>query len=480
LNRQLAQAQTQERAARTAAKKAEASAKALREETVRLKQTVTQIRASAANDIRKRDLTLAKLKTHLSTQQRGAKSAQSAMTLVIQPGVGKVSSVPGRSEESVPVDAHYDLTKETTEFLTKLSQSLSDENDALITLVRSSLATLKKLQGFPGEQERASELEVIEEDPATSLVSAPPIAVDVLEKEMDHVLESLRTILTSPNFVPIDEVHVRDEEIHKLRAGWDKMEAKWRDTVVMMDSWQKRVLNGDDAMNIEEIKRVLGLGKQVNMETGLLDDDTMSIIDASVDDIQGSFQVSADLDLSREALTAPSRPATKPRSENALKEASGNTHRSPKRVAFPLEPRHEVIVDENTCGSEGTSTNQSSLGKASFSRKRDGGSKVSCHDDEPGLFMVIDPNMGRKRSSSPTPLAGERSPKLTLQEKLNIAQAEAEAEMVASGLKLEDLAPGGVAVTKGAKVRRAGVTGRPRRRKSTLTPDELEKLMYAD
>ena len=77
-----------------------------------------------------------------------------------------------------------------------------------------------------------------------------------------------------------------------------------------------------------------------------------------------------------------------------------------------------------------------------------------------------------------------------MQEKLNVAQAEAEAAAVAAGLRLEDLPvpalppPGAEEVkktqtqqTKPAGVRKTRVNGRPRRRKSTLTPDELERLM---
>jgi hypothetical protein len=73
-----------------------------------------------------------------------------------------------------------------------------------------------------------------------------------------------------------------------------------------------------------------------------------------------------------------------------------------------------------------------------------------------------------------------------VQEKLNVAQAEAEAAAVAAGIELDDVIDDGPRgsmngeqrredeVTRNRKTR---IKGRPRRRKSTLTPDELERLL---
>jgi hypothetical protein len=90
--------------------------------------------------------------------------------------------------------------------------------------------------------------------------------------------------------------------------------------------------------------------------------------------------------------------------------------------------------------------------------------------------MHIDSFQTLKRSSSPGPHPGERSPKLTVQEKLNVAQAEAEAAAVAAGLRLDELVAE-IDSKSRSKSRKPRVTGRPRRRKSTLTPQELEQLM---
>jgi hypothetical protein len=116
----------------------------------------------------------------------------------------------------------------------------------------------------------------------------------------------------------------------------------------------------------------------------------------------------------------------------------------------------------------------------------------------------IDPLQTLKRLSSPHPHAEERSPKrssspqLTTQEKLNIAQAEAEAAAVAAGLVIEELDIELEGLEKNEAVRteeeikprgrrdlvshsrKTKIGGRPRRRKSTLTPEELESLMFVN
>jgi predicted nucleic acid-binding Zn-ribbon protein len=74
LARQMSLAQSQERSARAALRTAESSARSLREEMLRLKTTVQQVRTSCANDVRKRDVQIQRLKSHLTTQQRGNKT----------------------------------------------------------------------------------------------------------------------------------------------------------------------------------------------------------------------------------------------------------------------------------------------------------------------------------------------------------------------------------------------------------------------
>ena len=191
-------------------------------------------------------------------------------------GGGGMARMGGPEALSVD-DPAYSLQQETTEFLTQLSQGLSDENDGLIALVRHTLTTLRELQGISSELEHAGDRESDHRDGAASqsdvnnegngdnvsgqeMMQVLPSSVDTLSQDMDRLLDNLGSLLTSPNFIPIEEVTTRDEELARLRHGWEKMETRWREAIIMMDGWRRRMLSGGDTVNLEELKIGLKLG----------------------------------------------------------------------------------------------------------------------------------------------------------------------------------------------------------------------------
>ncbi|KAF2119466.1 Afadin and alpha-actinin-binding-domain-containing protein [Lophiotrema nucula] len=497
LARQLSLAQSQERAARAALRTAESSARSLREEMLRLKTTVQQVRTSCANDIRKRDVQIQRLKSHLTSQQRGNKTGLVGASITITPGsIGANGGANSLKDDGPDVDdPEYSLKQETTEFLTQLSQSLSDENDNLIGLVRSTLVTLKELQGMP-ETQRHDDGEGLstigEEDESTGhgLLHALPTSYEILATDMDAVLENLKTLLTNPNFVPIDEVESRDEEIVRLRAGWERLEARWRDALMLMDSWRKRMANGGDTINLEELK--LGMGLGVGLETVKGD---ASII---TEDEEGVSSVFDELDEADELEDPPSPEADDVPDKTsgsdmfklklhpdqpALREGNGNV-KSPRKVAFAPSPAStpSQVLDENADASGvdlvdvGKSARSSASAKTSRADEAVRQSRSTAQDSRI-------PRQAKKRLSSPHAHPEERSPKLTVQDKLKVAEAAAAA--VAEGLQSVRTEGTASAVNdverkqrrRSSPMKTTRIGGRPKRRKSTLTPEELQDLM---
>ncbi|KAF2857130.1 hypothetical protein K470DRAFT_208200, partial [Piedraia hortae CBS 480.64] len=227
--RAAAQARVAQNAAEAELKAAERTIKRLQDQTARLKANLTQTRTLCQNDIRKRDVELARLKSHLQ-QHRSGRAAPPTMTIT-----------GGTAKTTQPLpdvhSAEYSLKQETTEFLTQLSQSLSEENDSLMRAVRNALVTTRELLGVA--------------------VVPQPSEHTTLEAELEQSLSELKVMLSNPNFVTLDEVEVRDEEIARLREGWEKMEARWRDVVAMMDGWRKKVGTGD-TIKLEDLR--LGMG----------------------------------------------------------------------------------------------------------------------------------------------------------------------------------------------------------------------------
>ncbi|KAF2853372.1 hypothetical protein T440DRAFT_465773 [Plenodomus tracheiphilus IPT5] len=512
LSRQLSLAQAQEQSARKALHTAESSARKLRAEMQRLKTTVEQVRTSCTNDVRKRDKEIQRLKGHLTSQQRGNKTGLVGASITINPGsVGLGGSTSAIHDTAPDVDdPEYSLKQETTEFLTQLSQSLSDENDNLIGLVRTTLGTLRELQGMPDHAPREQEegLSMIgeeDEDTHQGIVHALPTDYETLATDMDTVLDNLKNLLTNPNFVAVDEVEMREEEILRLRAGWEKMEARMREAFMLMDSWRKRMTNGD-TINLDELKMGFGFGMSLDRDdredTSVNDEDEEAVEDGSsmfddeVDE-ENDEQVEEATDDESAVQALPSPEAEKGAQEKsssdmfklklqpnppALRETNGNASpsRSPRKVAFsasiPNTPSQ--VEDENA---EASGIDLVGVDKASRAgsatkapQSQDRATKSRSRDDRT-------PRHTKKRLSNEAH-PDEPSPKLTVQDKLRVVQAEAESAAIRAASPVKKAGEAGQAAEPRSAKRpprspiKTRVGGRPRRRKSTLTPEELESL----
>ncbi|CAO2657929.1 Nn.00g071890.m01.CDS01 [Neocucurbitaria sp. VM-36] len=549
LARQLSLAQAQEQAARKALHTAESSARKLRVEMQRLKATVDQVRTSCTNDVRKRDKEIQRLKSHLTSQQRGNKTGLVGASITINPAsIGLGGATHGiRHDAPDPNDPEYSLKQETTEFLTQLSQSLSDENDSLIGLVRSTLMTLRELQGMPehSRPEDAEGLSIIGEEDESArqdMLQSLPTNYETLANDMDTVLDNLKNLLTNPNFVAVDEVEMREEEIHRLRGGWEKMEARLREAFMLMDSWRKRMTNGD-TINLEELKMGLGLG--IGLETVNRDEISMLDEEEVDEDVSSVFDDELDEGDEQRELPSPEADHVAERTtgsdmfklklqpnQPALQETNGNKSpsRSPRKVAFsasiPNTPSQLENESENAdaSGIDLVSVEKrsrpSSATKAPFSEERASrpagqdtrtprhvrcdniadqiikmASKVNFSSPQSSFLLYLpsattsplnlsnDYQQTKKRHSSPHAHPDERSPKLTIQDKLRVAEAAANARTIKAASPVKKLNDDGDVPEEESQRRpprspvKTRIGGRPRRRKSTLTPEELDNLL---
>lgn len=367
LTRSLALTEAQERSLKSNLSTAEGTIRRLKEQVQRMKTTVQQVRAQCANDIRKRDLEMQRLKSHLAERQRGKREGFSVTTININPNANR--SQLGASGGERVNDPGYNLKQETTDFLTELCQSLSDENDTLIELARNTVQTLKELQGFPQGEGPGNEKEVpgidsgAEVHKASSLgaVTTLPTSCEELSLRMDAVLEDLRTLLTNPSFVPLEEVEIREEEITRLREGWEKMENRWKQTVGMMDGWQRRLADGGDSIRMDELRRGMALDlsftstEDVSMQGGVETNNIPPIMEDQREEMSEAEDQVAEVEPASNAPSSRSKIRKVPeRPERALRERNDNATARPKRfrkVSFtpglqgsPCEPS----ADEET------------------------------------------------------------------------------------------------------------------------------------
>ncbi|PWY79234.1 NIMA interactive protein [Aspergillus heteromorphus CBS 117.55] len=465
LARSLALAEAQERALKANASSADTTVRALKEQVQRMKTTVQQVRAQCANDIRKRDLEMQKLKSHLAERQRGRREGLTTTTININPAASQASSRSRLAAGGEGLnDPGYSLKQETNDFLTELCQNLSDENDTLISLARNTVETLKDLQGLSQAEEEDGSLH--------GSVTALPASCDELSAQMDHVLEHLRTLLTNPSFVPLEEVEVRDEEIKRLREGWEKMEGRWSQAVTMMDGWQKRIADGGHSVQAEELRRGMTLDlrldtTQARSKDGDQDTSMRSPIfeDQQAEEAEEQTAVEVAPEKPRRSPTpkkthAPIREGRLRRPSQALKERSDNimTGRSPRKVSFttglqkpPCEPSGG---DDETLQ---VKAHRSEAVTRRASKKKSESKVPSRRGDSP------------QQRESRLIAAVSNSSRMSVSEKLEAVESEARAA--------EQARKESESRKRGRAAKGSSSKGRQNRRRSTLTTDELGELL---
>ncbi|KAH0562421.1 hypothetical protein GP486_002894 [Trichoglossum hirsutum] len=503
LDRQLSVAQGQERAFKATLRTAENSARSLRDEMLRLKAMLQQVRTQCANDIRKRDIQIQRLKSHLGAQQRGSKPPLTNSTITITPSSASNIGLPARDEASLD-SPNYSLAQETTEFLTQLSQNLSNENDNLIGLVRSTLITLRSLQGLPSPSPVTQEVDVavpigdelngeiggLESNPLHAL----PTSYDALSTDMDDVLDHLRTLLTNPSFVPIEELVAREDEITRLREGWEKMESRWRDAVAMMDSWRKKIAESGGSVNVDELRIGLGLkggdpekvdrtarftprgDVEEGVESGLYDDDD--------DDEENPEPKARDLNVDEvdEEISEEDEPLGVGLQPDGLVLGELNTNiqsstSTQKDACSTIEEENtQDLVDEDEVALLNTSAATAEMPAPpgnqppERTKVRFAESRIPRHTQK-----RIPPS-----SSAPTgkpnhpPSTTATTATTLIQQKLDGAKAEADAAVARRRAALSRPNPQATAAAVGGKKITSGKTAR---RRSTLSPEELETLI---
>ncbi|RYP90723.1 hypothetical protein DL770_003188 [Monosporascus sp. CRB-9-2] len=263
--RRLDGAEATERALRAQLRAAEGSVHRLKEEAQRTRALVAQTRAACATEVRRRDRQIEGLKRAVVEAGRVRGSGGSGSSSGRRNGnvtTITISGEVGGEDEALPpgatADEAYDLRMETNEFLTRLAGSLNEENEGLRALVRRAVEGLREMSGLEGAAGKGGDGGGIA-DAAAPQQQRQQRSAEELAAELDAVLDHLRTILTNPSFVPIEEVEVRDEEIQRLRAGFERLETRWKDAVVLIDGWRRRMGSGGRSVDVEELSAGLRL-----------------------------------------------------------------------------------------------------------------------------------------------------------------------------------------------------------------------------
>ncbi|ORY77042.1 Afadin and alpha-actinin-binding-domain-containing protein [Protomyces lactucae-debilis] len=184
----------------------------------RVSLALQHIKTQMANDLRKRDLQIARLKEQFldgalsSTNLQGSRRGGKLTGLMRIHGSGSVRAQPMQHDTR----AALQLQAESEQQLTTMVQEVAQENDALAELLQATLASLESL--VPLEEA---------EDAAAPLVRSVAQSIIMLEAQLQVRLTALRSMLEMPNYVPLEEVERRDIRISELSLRLQQIETEW-------------------------------------------------------------------------------------------------------------------------------------------------------------------------------------------------------------------------------------------------------------
>ena len=490
--RKIKEADAQERALKASVRKAESAAKELKEQALKMKSTLDQVRAKSVLDVRKRDLEIEKLKGHVSTLQRGQRGANGG------PKMMKQESVSGRGTRNAHDvnNADWCLEKESNEFLAALVNETSGENVVMRAIITGTLETLREMTGLedsdvkdeteldgigiPG-QYRKSRQKAAEKEQEAALVSC-----ETLARNITAALEHCRSILRDPSFVPLEEVHIRDEEITKLRDGWERMASRWKEAVTMMETWRHNMLAGSpEKIDMNELSQlefgrsvaVLPDGQPVLSREEIYSSILMdsSRIEVPEEETKYEPELERQKRTHEDFLAHSNVPRLFPEDDDSF---HPDDEPSPKRLAISPKrgmrlprPTHALTETEGNTRAPATVAEEEAV-QAMLSHSGDSGigsldGSAAEGVDENDTFA------GRHLAQSRMPRQPKSTlPVLTVSEKLAAIEAEAkEAEEERQREQAE------ATHKRKPAVRRKTESLRRSRRRSTLAPEELAKLM---
>ncbi|OAP64091.1 hypothetical protein AYL99_00063 [Fonsecaea erecta] len=502
LSRSAAATEARERALKASVRRLENQAKELREQMLKTKSTLDQVRGKCLNDLRKKDAELDKLKAFLAGLQRGKKDSSGIKinTINWEPELKGKELRNGQDVNS----SEWSLEKETNEFLAALVNETSTENVSLRRIVTDSMRILRDMTGLEDRGADAENEEDHYREASRESTSQQPQAEDLtscdeLAEHMDAILGHCQSILKDPSFVPIEEVEIRDEEIIKLRAGWEKMANRWREAVTMMDNWRRRMVENSEGLSRDDLSK-LEFGKSVallpNGQPVFGTDDELSSIlyenskleedqprdgelppEPKPEDIGHSSSAQSDLvkkgPLKRQSpeldldLDTPLAQERSPKRRASIARKAGN-------LGKPIRPLQTIDMNSLNrspkAGPERWTASRKSADSGIGSIDSAVDDKPEPGDDEDNYGQELGKGMIGLESRLPRQKK-KQQPALTIGEKLAAIEAEAVATQ-------QDLPSAGGA--RGAK-RKHGVhaakTRKASRRRSTLSPEELAELM---
>lgn len=231
----------------------ESSNKTLREDLSKFKALQQQSKGQFANELRKRDVQISKLKQRLQDPVVRSKPLTGSSGSFSRIYNSYTSGQPPLSKALVKSDA----TNSDTSDILPLLRALARENSMLFGLAYKTRLVLDNVAQYGFKDDPNLELSPEEMDNIQSLGydvdssgnheeltlnSARTIRrtlnVTRLGAETAQSLERLSQLLHSAEFVPVAEVQRRDKDLAQLQSQLEQVTANWQRAIKTMDEWK--------------------------------------------------------------------------------------------------------------------------------------------------------------------------------------------------------------------------------------------------
>lgn len=220
--------------------KANAEMKQLRDSLQKTTAALNHTKTQTSNDLRKRDAQITRMKEHL-IDGGTVRRSKAASSMTIRTNAASINNGPPAFASYVTHDPSLQasLSQEADDQLRRLAQEVSQENDQLAELLQATLASLDALVQIEEEEH--------------PLFSSTSQSIIMLEAQLKVRLTALRNILEMPNYVPVEEVEIREDKIKDLQKRLVQIESEW--------SAAQNVLKGLTATVLDGTKSVAALGE---------------------------------------------------------------------------------------------------------------------------------------------------------------------------------------------------------------------------
>lgn len=227
----------------------------------RLKNIVKQHRQQFANELRRRDMQIGKLKERLQDTTRRTKTLSGVSGTLSKSynsySTTALSSVVENNESTDSIDS-------VSSELASMNNSLVAENNALLVMLHEIRDSLSFVTDETHSNIISQESATYNENPQNSTeVLIRCKSTEELKEEVSDCVDYIKQALHSPNYVSVVELKEKETEIQKLKDQLSDANTNWQKAISTMDQWKKYRENRDKSMQ----PRVIREGRAKNSMT---------------------------------------------------------------------------------------------------------------------------------------------------------------------------------------------------------------------